>query len=329
MADTKILITGGAGFIGSHIAQNLVKKEIPVIIQDSFVHYFNPLEPEAQLYQKYMENRFRGIQNHVTVVRGDTRNKSDLLRVIREQRPTHIIHLAGVPIADVSNEHSEEAVGSILTGTINLLEAIRDVDFVERFVFASSSMVYGDFQRIPADEDHPKEPKDVYGGTKLSGEVMTQVFGRRFGVDYTIVRPSAVYGPTDVNRRVSQIFVENALRGEELILRGGGQNALDFTYVEDAADGFVRAALEPAAKNQVFNITRGEGRTLLEFVEILQTMIPGIKYKVEPADPHRPNRGSLDISKAREILGYLPKYNLESGLAEYVDFVKSQMDFSK
>jgi UDP-glucose 4-epimerase len=325
MTEVKVLITGGAGFIGSHIASRLVERGIPTVIQDSFVQYFSPLDPEAKTYQAYIEERFRGIRGRVAIVRGDTRNKDDMRRLVVEHRPTHIIHLAALPLANLSTSFSEEAVGSILTGTINLLEIIRDLDCVKRFVYTSSSMVYGDFEYTPADEEHPKRPKDIYGGAKLCGEVMTQVYGRRLGIEYTIVRPSAVYGPTDVNRRVSQIFVENALRGKPLILKGGGEAALDFTFIEDAAEGLVLAALQPGGKNEVFNVTRGEGRSLLELAQALSRMIPGVQTVVEPADVHNPKRGALDISKARRLLGYDPKYSLEEGLKIYVDFVRAHM----
>lgn len=323
MNTIRVFITGGAGFIGSHIARNLVERGITTIIQDSFRRYFSPFEPEARFYQRYMEERFRDIRDKVTIVWGDIRNKGDMQRLILEHRPTHIIHLAALPIADISNSFTEEAVGSTLIGTVNLLDIIKDVDFVQRFVYASSSMIYGDFEYTPADEEHPKHPKDVYGGAKLCGEVMTQVYGHRFGIEYTIVRPSAVYGPTDVNRRVSQIFVENAIWGKPLILKGGGETVLDFTYVKDITEGFVLATIEPGGKNEIFNMTRGEGRTLLEFVEILRIMIPGIQIVIEPADVHRPKRGALDIKKARRLLGYNPKYSLECGLKEYVEFVVS------
>jgi UDP-glucose 4-epimerase len=325
MIEAKFLITGGAGFIGSHIARRLVEHGIPVVIQDSFVQYFSPLEPESKIYQLYIEERFHDIRGKVTIVRGDTRNKDDMRRLVLEHRPTHIIHLAALPLANLSTSFSEEAVGSILTGTINLLEIIRDLDSVNRFVYTSSSMVYGDFEYTPADEEHPKRPKDIYGGAKLCGEIMTQVYGRRLGIEYTIVRPSAVYGPTDVNRRVSQIFVENALRGKPLALKGGGETVLDFTFVEDVAEGIVLAALEQGGKNEAFNMTRGEGRSLLEFAEILSRMVPGVQVITEPAEAHIPKRGALDISKARRLLGYDPKYSLEEGLRVYVDFVRAHI----
>lgn len=325
MAESRCLITGGAGFIGSYIAKELVRRGIPVIIQDSFVQYFSPLHPDARLYHYYMEERLRDLRGKIELVRGDTRHKHEVRRLLEEHRPTRIIHLAALPIPELSNEYTEEAVESIVAGTLNLLEAIRDVRSVQRFVYASSSMVYGDFEYVPADEQHPKRPKSVYGGAKYCGEVLVETFARRFGLEYAIVRPSAVYGPTDVNRRVSQLFVEQALTGQPLVLQGGAENALDFTYVKDTAEGFIRAAFEPGGKNEVFNITRGEHCTLRRFVETLAQLVPGTKWTVESADPRKPKRGALDIAKARQLLGYEPRYALEEGLREYVEFVSKQM----
>ena len=196
----KIMVTGGAGFIGSFIVRELLELGHEVVVYDAFVHYFSPLSSN---YDENLKRRFEGIDERVVIVRGDTRNETEVRRAIHEHRPQRIIHLAALPLADLSHTHSDEAIGSILHGTVNILETLRDVDFVERFVYTSSSMVYGDFQHYSANEDHPRNPKDIYGGTKLAGEILTQSFSRRFGIEYTIIRPSAVYGPTDVNRRVS------------------------------------------------------------------------------------------------------------------------------
>ncbi len=318
---TKYFITGGAGFIGSAIARQLVDDGEEVVVYDSFVQYISPLESN---YQKYLKKRFEGISKRVKVVRGDTRNKVELKRVIMAHRPDIIIHLAALPIADLSNTHTEEALTSIIHGTVSLLDIIRDVDFIKRFVYTSSSMIYGDFEKVPANEDHPKRPKDIYGGTKLCGEILTQSYSRRFGIEYAIVRPSAVYGPTDVNRRVSQIFLEEALKGEPLTLHDGYETKLDFTYIKDVVQGFILVATSLQAKNEVFNITRGEGRSLMEYVEELRKYFPDLRIKNidKPVDMFRPKRGALDISKARSLLGYSPEYSLKDGVQKYVQFMR-------
>lgn len=316
---SKIFLTGGAGFIGSFISKELIKEKDDVTIYDAFLNFVDPSESN---YENLLKLRLSDVRDKVKIERGDIRHKDHLLRALQEYQPEIVVHLAALPIAKASNIHSEDAFGINLYGTVNVLESIRQVKSVKRFVYASSSMVYGNFEYSPADEEHPTKPIDVYGGTKLAGEVLTRAYGKRFNIEYTIIRPSAVYGPTDSNKRVSQIFVEDALKGKTLKLDGGGTTKLDFTFVEDTAHGFVLAMKSENAKDETFNITRGEGRSLKEFVDILKTLLPDIKTEITPVDKERPKRGALDISKARKLLGYKPKYSIEEGLKIYVDFVK-------
>jgi len=316
---TKVFITGGAGFIGYFITKQLIARGDEVVIYDAFINYISPLQSH---YHRYLEMRLRDIKDHVQLIHSDIRYRGLLEKTLNETRPDTVIHLAAIPIASVCNHFSEDAIQINLNGTVTLLEAIRNCASVKRIVYASSSFIYGDFQYVPADEQHPASPIDIYGGTKLSGEILVKAFGKRFGVEYAIIRPSAVYGPTDANQRVTQKFVENALLGKPLTLHNGGLDKLDFTYVEDAATGFVLAAFAPQAKNETFNITRGEGRSLKEFAQILSQLVPGVTLAEQPPDEVRPSRGTLDISKARRILGYQPKYSLEDGLKLYVDFIR-------
>lgn len=317
----KIFITGGAGFIGSHISKKIVELGHDVVIYDAFIQYLNPLENER--YQQYLKERFNNHKESVTFIRGDTRDKQFLQESIQEHQPTHIIHLAALPISDLGDKNPEEAISSVMQGAVNVLDSIKNLDSIKRFIYASSSMVYGDFQYDPADEEHPKKPKGIYGGAKLAGEIMTESYGRRYDVPYTIVRPSAVYGPGDVNRRVTQIFLENALQDKTIELHNGGISKLDFSFVEDIAEGFVLATLSPKGENEVFNLTRGEGRQLKELADIVQNLVnKPVKIEKTPADVHRPERGALGIKKARSLLGYDPKYSLENGMKKYYEFLK-------
>lgn len=322
----KILITGGIGFIGYFLTKNLLEKGHEVIIYDAFLNYIPPLKSHYPYYLKY---RLRDLQDKATVVRGDIRHRGQLIKTIKEFKPEIIVHLAAIPVATISDQYSEDATQINLNGTATVLETIRAVDFVKRFIYASSSFIYGNFVYDPADENHPTSPIDVYGATKLAGEVLTKGFGKRFGIEYVIVRPSAVYGPTDANQRVTQIFVEKAFRGEPLILENGGKDKVDFTYVTDAAQGLALACLHPQAKNETFNITRSEGRSAEDLAEILKNLVPGTKTIVEKSEKIRPKRGTLDISKAKKILGYQPKYSLEEGMKKYVEFVKATGLFQK
>jgi len=323
---SKILITGGAGFIGSYVCRRLLDMGHEVVVYDAFVHYISPLK---SILKEYTELRFRGIADQIEFRRGDTRDKAHLRRVIVETRPDRILHLAALPIADLSNRHSEEALTSILEGAVNVLEVLRDVDFVDRFVYISSSMIYGDFEVIPAPEDHPKRPKDIYGGTKYAGEVMTETYSRRYEIPYSIIRPSAVYGPYDVNRRVTQIFIENALLGKPITLFGGGLQALDFTYIEDVTEGMIKVMFHENAEGEAFNITYGRGYTLRELADILLTQCPDLEVKVvEEEDVFRPTRGALSIEKAKKIVGYDPQISLEEGIKRYLEVYRNLDVFS-
>ena len=313
----KILITGGAGFIGAGVSRMLLEMGHEVVVYDAFIQYQSPFDSQ---YQRHFEYRFKDIRNDLEFERGDTRNANDVRKCLERHKPDRVIHLAALPIADIAFKNPEEAISSILTGTVNVLDALAEIGCAKRFLYTSSSMVYGDFQYLPADEDHPKRPKDVYGGAKLAGEILTETYGRRYDIPYTIIRPSAVYGPTDINRRVSQIFIENAQAGLPLVLHG--EVALDFTYIEDAARGFVLAVFSDEAVNETFNITRGQGRTLREYAEIVAQYYPDLDIRTSDASTYRPKRGALGIDKARRLLGYEPRYDLEQGLRDYVAYLR-------
>lgn len=316
----RILITGGAGFIGSHTTRMLLDASEEVIVYDFFHQYVFPVQPT---FLENMDYRFNVLLKGAQIIRGNTQTKDNLRRQIADVAPDFIIHLAALPLANVALRQSEEAFDTIVGGTVNVLEILRDIHSVKKFVYVSSSMVYGDFDQIPMPEDGRKDPKEVYGGMKLAGEILVKVFSKRYGIPYAIVRPSAVYGPTDNNRRVLQIFVENALRHEPIKVTNPDSTFLDFTYVKDTAQGLMRVTLSAEAVDTDFNITRGEGRSLAEAVGILRGHLPDVQVEVE-ADPEsfRPDRGALDVRKAKDMAGYEPRYSLEEGMAEYIKFVR-------
>lgn len=318
----KILITGGAGFIGHNVVKELHSLGHEVLVYDSFANYF----PETiDSYMKNLQLRLSEIRDKARIVRGDMKDFNTLAESFRDFCPEIVIHLAAIPVANASNRFSNEAIQVNLIGVTNVIDAVRFAHPVRRLVYASSSYVYGNFKYEPADEDHPLSPIDVYGATKLSGENLVQGIARRFDFEYVIVRPSAVYGPTGSNGAVSQLFVERALRGETLKLHNGGLSRVDFTYVTDTAHGFVLAALSPKSNGEIINITRGEGRSMKEFTEILRRHVADVEIVEEPQTDPIPVRGSLSIRKARELLGYEPKYSLEDGISEYVNFVRSRL----
>lgn len=138
----------------------------------------------------------------------------------------------------------------------------------------------------------------------------------------------ALYGPRCINRRVTQIFVENAIMGKESVLEGGGEDRLDFTYLDDLVAGIILVLSEKRALNQIFNLTYGESRTIRELASLIEKQFPGVKFEEGPWNKNVPHRGTLDISKARDILGYVPKSPLEDGMEQYIDWYRS-IDFAE
>lgn len=322
-----VFITGGAGFIGSSVINKLLDLGHKIVVYDSFTQYFSPIENRN--YQSFVKSRFNQelIVNseNIIILRGDTRNKFHLRDALLKYHPTHVLHLAGIPLMAMSDDCPEEAISGILQGTVNMLDILKNMEGIERFIFVSSSLIYGDFQYAPADENHPKEPRGVYGAARLSGETFTRAYSRRFGIPYTIIRPSAVYGPGDVNKRVVQLFVEKALEGREITLDKGAKSKHDFSYIKDVVEGFVLAMFHKNAENETFNITRGEGRSAKEISKIIQniasfpvriTSTPSVEKNL-----HWPERGALDIKKAQNLLGYNPVYSLEDGVEEYFNWM--------
>lgn len=316
---SKVLVTGGAGFIGSYICEELAAAGHEVLAYDCFTCFV----PDVENYSRYVAERRARLEGKAKIVRGNINDASRFAAVLDEFNPQRIINLAALPIADMSKTFSDEAISNNLMGVLTMLELIKKRKGIERFVLISSSMIYGDFQYVPCDEEHPKSPKSLYGGTKLAAEIMTSTFGRSFDIPYAIVRPSAVYGFGDVNRRVTGLYLDAALTGKPMILNNGGDAMLDFTHVTDIAHGIVLAALEPKAEGETFNITRGEGRSLKELAEIIRGHFPQAKIEVRDVVDTRPKRGALDISKAKQLLGYEPQYRLEEGMARYVRSVRT------
>ena len=156
---------------------------------------------------------------------------------------------------------------------------------------------------------------------KLAGEIITKGLCNYYNINFTTIRPSAVYGPTDMNQRVSQIFIEKAIKGKKIFIQGKNEK-LDFTYIQDLVDGVILAATKKKGRNEIFNITNGKGRSLLEFVKILKKYFPNLDYEVVERDDFRPKRGTLSIRKAKKLLGYRPKFTIEKGIKNYLKYLE-------
>ena len=225
-----------------------------------------------------------------------------------------IIHLASFPRQKVVNANPAWGSTVMSQGLILLLEAAVKHG-VKRFTYASSSMVYGDFKDYVT-EDAECRPQGQYGILKLAGEWLIRDYTRKHGIEHTILRPSAVYGPLDVEDRVISKFLLTAMRGGTLKVNGANET-LDFTYVDDAAEGFVAATLSDKAVNTTYNITKSHSTTLLAAAEMAVRLAGWGTVEVRDKDADFPSRGALCIDKARRDFAFDPKVDIEEGFQIY------------
>jgi nucleoside-diphosphate-sugar epimerase len=209
-------------------------------------------------------------------------------------------------------------------GLLSLLEACKE-NQVARFVYVSSSMVYGDFKEEHVSGLHESaqcRPIGQYGIMKLAGEWLVRDYAARTGSDYTILRPSAVYGPRDVEDRVVSRFLLTAMRGEEIQVNGSNEY-LDFTHVDDAAQGITQATLSELARNSTYNITRGISRGLLEAAELAVAVAGSGTIQINTRDREFPVRGQLNISAATKDFAFNPTIDIEKGFENYFQWLNN------
>jgi nucleoside-diphosphate-sugar epimerase len=312
----KILVTGGEGFIGSWIVEKLSQMGHRVTTLDNSDTYGVIEREELDRLCQWRQRNWK----RVTKISGNVIMPLDRVWLRKQDI---VIHLASYPRAKIVNEHPEMGVENIVVGTTGMLQDCVEYG-IKRFVYVSSSMVYGDFVD-GADENSVPAPVNIYGEAKLSGERLTQQFYRAFGLEYVIVRPSGVYGAGDIPDRVLSKFFAAAMDNRDITVHGA-DNRVDFTYVEDAVDGIIRCALEKQAANKIFNITAGSAINLNEAAKkIIQ--LTGSKSQVKDTGKNKlyPNRGTLDVSQAQELLGYQSQHSFDQGIAKYYEWLQNKI----
>jgi nucleoside-diphosphate-sugar epimerase len=186
----------------------------------------------------------------------------------------------------------------------------------------SSSMVYGNFESEDVKEDRTCKPIGIYGTLKYSGELLVKAYSDVFDLPYTIIRPSALYGERCVSRRVGQIFIENAIQNLDITINGSGEEKLDFTYIEDLINGIGLCCSNKNAINQTFNLTYGKSKKINELTEVLKNEFPNIKFFYKEKEKFMPERGTLDVSKAKKLIGYNPINPIDTGYIKYISWYK-------
>jgi len=299
---TNVLITGGNGFIGSHLAEKLLAKNIEVALFDT----------------KFDRNAEKISCEKIL---GDILDYEKVAKAVVKKDV--VVHLAAVSRVEWGQQDPEKCLRVNIVGTLNVLEALSKNNLKAVMIFGSSREVYGEPQNSPVTEEHQKNPVSVYGVSKLTAEKLLAAYNYANDLKYVILRFSNVYGSEkDLPERVIPNFMRAASSGEPLIVYGGSQ-VLDFTFIDDVTDGATRV-VEKAANgdetviNQAIQFTSGEGKSILELAEIIKKLYNSdSKIIVE-------KRRSFDVSnfigsyeKAERLLEYRPKHSLADGLGIY------------
>ena len=305
------LITGGAGFLGSHICRELVSKGESVVVFD------NLNSEQLRISQKL---RMPDLMDKVKFVTGDITAFPSIFQSVKENNVDRIIHTAAITFVPAAIKNPSLTFKVNIEGSFNILEAARILD-LKKVLYISTSSVYGDFQKPVADETHPLEPKEIYGASKLAADRLAISYNKTYGIDVSVVRTTSIYGPGDLENRAAKIFIENALQGKEITLEGGGLQKRDFSFVKDVAHGVCLAAMHENSAGEVFHIAGGAEGTVRNMAERISKYIPGTKIVETPARKIDTNRGRLDISKAKRILGFEPKFSLDDGVRNYINWM--------
>jgi nucleoside-diphosphate-sugar epimerase len=324
----RVLLVGGAGFIGHNLALELKRRGAEVSVLDGLevnnllsLHSATNNLPERELYLSAINERLELLRSaQIPLYVEDARDYLRMSLLFNQIEPQVVVLLAAVAHASRSNKDPYHTFDHSFRTLENALDNSRGR--VEHFIYFSSSMVYGNFQDGSVNEESTCNPIGIYGALKFGGEKLVIAYNQVFSLPYTIVRPSALYGERCISRRVGQVFIENACRGNDLVVRGDGSDSLDFTYIGDLVSGVCCCIERPEARNQIFNLTYGQGRSLNEMATIIKSEFPGIKVKYMERDALMPERGTLSVAKARRLIGYEPRFPLESGYRRYIQWYR-------
>jgi nucleoside-diphosphate-sugar epimerase len=302
------LVTGGAGFIGSHISEALVRRGQRVRVVDSLVTGYA-----------------RNVRDGVEFVQGDLADPAVAKAAVAGM--DYVIHQAAIPSVPRSVEKPEESHRANIDGTLQILLAARSAK-IKRVVFAGSSSVYGDTEVLPKTEVMPTNPLSPYALQKLMGEMYLKMFTRLYGLETVTTRYFNVFGPRQdpgsPYSGVISLFIKALSEGTQPVIYGDGEQTRDFTYVTNVVDGVLRAVETPGVGGEVFNVATNN-RTSLN--QLLATLKKIFGSNVEPIY-REPRAGDVrdsqaDISKAQQMLGYQPTVGLEEGLRKTVDWFKN------
>jgi UDP-glucose 4-epimerase len=310
-----VLVTGGAGFIGSHLVEKLLNEGAFVTVFDRFDDFY-PGKKENLRNALNRENQFK-------LVTGDIQDYPALSSVVKKN--ALVFHLAAQAGVRYCNEFPIKANSVNVTGTLNVLIASRESG-VRKLVYASSSSIYGDPVYLPLDENHPTNPNSPYGVSKLAAEQYVRVFGRVYGMDAVSLRYFSVYGPRGRPDQVVHAFAQNIVEGKQPLIFGDGNQTRDFTYVSDVIDATIFAMKKDGVSGEAFNIGHGSRITINELV----TKVIARFGREGLIQPHYKEKSKGDFpdteannEKAKRLLGWDPKISVDEGLDHFFDWFSS------
>lgn len=313
---TKNIVTGAAGFIGSHTVEELLKNGKKVVGIDNFHPYYQEKIKKQNLRE--IQKTAKQTEGELKFINGSITNKKDLQKLPNE--PDKVFHNAAVAGVRNSIKNPSEYAKQNLLGTSRLIE---NFDTIGKFIFASSSSVYGMVpeKELPVTEDRKLDPIAPYPQSKKHGEEMIQLYSELYDFDYSILRYFTVYGPRQRPDEAFTKFIQMVLNNEPVTIYGDGKQSRDFTHVKDIVQGAIKASRKP--ENETYNIATGRRITVNQMVEKLdQVMDKNVekKYVEQPEGDARHTHA--DINKAKKQLNYQPKKEFEQGVKECVKWVK-------
>jgi UDP-glucuronate 4-epimerase len=313
-----VLVTGAAGFIGSHVAEALLARGDEVVGLDNFNDYYDPARKRANVAPLTRES-------HFTLHEADLRDEEAMARVCKESGFDAVVHLAAMAGVRYSIERAPLYVDVNVRGTVNLLEAARKAG-VSRFVFASTSSVYGRTQELPFREDDPLgHPLAPYPATKIAGEVMGHAYHNMFGLSFTALRFFSAYGPRGRPDMMPYHITDCVAHDREFALYEAGEMRRDWTFIADVASGVV-AAVERPLGYEVINLGRGEPVRMADFVELVEELVGGkARMTTPPAPLSEPPITYADITKARNLLDYEPTTPVTEGMHRFWEWYRAEI----
>ena len=320
---SRILVTGAAGFVGSHVAAMLLARGDEVVALDNFDPYYAPVRKR----QNVEALRAGPGGARLRLIQGDVRDR-ELLDALFSERFDRVAHLAGLAGVRASVERPEDYVDVNVRGTLNVLEAARRAP-VRNLVFVSTSSAYGDAAPPFLETDPADRPLAPYAATKRAAELLCHSYHHVHGLPCNVVRLFTAYGPRNRPDMMAYKLLDSVFTGREIPLFGGGELVRDWTYVEDLARGIV-AALDRPFGYEIFNLGGGHPVTVRTFVEVVEELA-GRKAHLVPTPRQGSDAGATgaDISKARRMLGFEPAVSLRDGVERLVAWYVEEIQGSR